>query len=810
MKRIVRLIFIFLPGLALSAVPAEVPGDGRIAGKVVDQGSRSVLEYANVVLYRTADSSLFTGTVTGPEGQFTIRKIPYGEYYMVVQFIGYKKRTIPGIRLNRQQPDLRFDSLEIEPAVSGLGEVEISAERPAVEYKVDKKVVNVASNLAATGGTAADALQNVPSVSVDAEGNVTVRGSSNYTVLIDGRPTAMSAADVLKTTPASTIENIEVITNPSARYDPDGTAGIINLIMKKQKAEGFTGILNAGVMTGDKYNGDFTLTRRFSKVNCFIGADIMQRKMQIPQELERQNQYDDSTLLIKASTLREHCNTGKTVRGGIDYNMSASDLISFNIDHGMNGFERLFPNRYYMLTMPQQRESWSVNDNSFDLEGRYTMGTLFYQHKFAVPGHEFSLTAYRSGWNGTRKDTRLDQPANPDFSPQGEAAARDESENNTGRTTVRVKADYARPFGEKHKLEAGIQFDDNQSDFDYLLKQYKPGQGNWVINPEFTNTFVFRQNLYSAYVTWTGEAAGFEYQAGLRYENMDRTVSQQTSGQEVGVVFEHYFPSFHLTRKMKHEQQLQFSFSKRINRPAEWMLNPFPMYSDGTFINRGNPYLKPDFSYNAELNYLKRFRKSSVSLELFHSLTKQNISQAFKLNGEGILESTFDNLGNISQMGLELNSSLTVKSWFTVNCVARLYHQKIGSTDQYRIGESEAMPWSLQLIPRLNLKTGTQVQVVGYYYSDQTFAQGIAKASGQLDLVVRQDFLKKRLTVAVRGTNVFGLSRNEYELEGYRFLIWQTLQMEKNTFGLSLSYRINNYKRVIRRNDAGELDQGNI
>ncbi|HRY31951.1 MAG TPA: outer membrane beta-barrel family protein [Bacteroidales bacterium] len=810
MKSILILIIIYSMVLPLRASVKEAPGDGRIAGKVVDQGSRGVLEYANVVLYRAGDSALVTGTVTGPDGQFMIRKIPYGEYYLVVQFIGYKKKTIQDIRLNRQQPDLRFDSLEIEPSVSGLREVEISAEKPAVEYKVDKKVVNVASNPAASGGTAADALQNVPSVSVDAEGNVTVRGSSNYTVLIDGRPTALSAADVLKTTPASTIDNIEVITNPSARYDPDGTAGIINLIMKKQKAEGFTGIVNGGVMTGDKYNGDFTLTRRVGKWNCFVGADIMQRKMKIPQKLERENQYDDSTLFIRASTLREHCNTGKTLRGGIDFDMSASDLVSLNIDHGINGFDRLFPNRYYMLTRPQQSERWTVNDNSFDLEGRYTMATLYYQHKFAVPGHEISFTAYRSGWRGTRTDSRLDQPANPDFTPSGEAAAMDQSENNTDRVTLRVKADYARPFGEKHKLEAGIQFDDNHSDFDYLLKEYEPGQGSWVVNPEFTNAFIFRQNLYSTYLTWTGEAAGFEYQAGLRYEKMDRTVDQQTSGQQVGIVFEHFFPSFHLTRKMKHEQQLQLSFSKRINRPAEWMLNPFPMYSDGTFINRGNPYLKPDFSYNTELNYLRRFKKSSVSMELFHSLTKQNISQAFKLNGEGILESTFDNLGSISQTGLELNTSLTLKSWFSLNVVARLYHQQISTMDQYQISESEATPWSVQLIPRLNFKTGTQVQLVGYYYSDQTFAQGVAKASGQLDMVIRQDFLKKRLTVAVRGTNVFGLSKNVYELEGYRFLIWQSLEMEKNTFGLSLSYRINNYKRVIRRNDAVETDQGNI
>lgn len=229
----------------------------KITGKIIDSLANQPVEYANIVIYRTKDSSMVTGTISKPDGSFIIEGLRPGRYYIDINFIGYYKKKIGEIKLKPEATSIDMGVINLKRSDITLDEVQVAADRPTIEYKIDKKIINVSQQLTSSGGTAVDVLENAPSVKVDMDGNVTLRGSSNFTVLIDGRPTFLQGSEALEQIPASTIDNIEIITNPSAKYDPEGDAGIINIILKKEKGKGLNGVVNASIGRNNKYRGDF-------------------------------------------------------------------------------------------------------------------------------------------------------------------------------------------------------------------------------------------------------------------------------------------------------------------------------------------------------------------------------------------------------------------------------------------------------------------------------------------------------------------------------------------------------------------------
>ncbi len=282
MKTIFSLIFftsLFMVSICYPQPPSgsgkdgNTPSIGVLSGKVLDNKTHNPLPYSNVVINTERDSTMISGTIASGDGSFILQKIPYGRYYVEVKFIGFDKKIIRDIRITPQHTAVDLGEIMLREAVEQLQEVEVTAERSPVEYHIDKKVVRVSGNLNAIGGSAAEALVNIPSITVDVEGNVSLRGSSSYTVLIDGKPSPLDGSDALRQIPASAVENIEIITNPSAKYDPDGLAGIINVITKKRALDGFSGLVNASVGTGDKYRGDFLINYKNDKFSAFLGAD---------------------------------------------------------------------------------------------------------------------------------------------------------------------------------------------------------------------------------------------------------------------------------------------------------------------------------------------------------------------------------------------------------------------------------------------------------------------------------------------------------------------------------------------------------
>jgi hypothetical protein len=328
------LIFV-LTGSCLRAQPAgRSSPPGTIRGRVVDAVNQAPLEYANIIVFDATGRGQITGTISRKEGHFEITGIRPGTYYLEVKFMGFEASTVEDIGIRPNQPDIDVGTIALRRAVLPMEEIEVSAERPDIVYQIDKKVINVGKQLTTATGTAVDVLENVPSVTVDVDGNVSLRGSTSFTVLLDGRPTVLEPSEVLQQIPASTIDNIEIITNPSARYDPDGVSGIINIVTKKDKLKGVSGTANLNAGPDDRYGGDFLISYRRQKLNMYLGADYNKRVSPGTAETETRTDRDGVSSFVNSSGSSRWEGSRYGLKTGMDVYITPEDIVNLGMRAG--------------------------------------------------------------------------------------------------------------------------------------------------------------------------------------------------------------------------------------------------------------------------------------------------------------------------------------------------------------------------------------------------------------------------------------------------------------------------------------------
>ncbi|MBR9978779.1 MAG: TonB-dependent receptor, partial [Bacteroidetes bacterium] len=428
--------------LPTAKASAQMTGEnGRITARILEEEENAPIEYASVVLHRHRDSSMVRGTVSNEQGHVTLENIPPGRFYLSIHFLGYEKSSIDDIRMEagerRDLGDLHLRMVALE-----MDEVEVAADRAPVEYKIDKKVINVDRQLTAASGTAADALKNVPSVTVDIDGSVSLRGSGSFTVLIDGQPSALDASDALQQIPASSIENIEIITNPSARYDPDGVAGIINVIMKKDQRRGSAGQINLSAGTYDNYRGDFLYTWRNNGYALHFGADYGKRNNPGIEREERVFFSPESTMFnySEGSNYRRRKSFG--VRGGIDMALSERDQLNLGVRLGDRSYNRNSELDYEEWIEPGTDRFSYLSLSDARREGRFYALDLDYRHRFDRPQHELTT---QIAWRSREAEERnTDELRNLDRSL---ASGRRATEDGPG-NHLRARLDYTLPFNE--------------------------------------------------------------------------------------------------------------------------------------------------------------------------------------------------------------------------------------------------------------------------------------------------------------------------------------------------------------------------
>tara|TARA_R110001583_G_scaffold16041_3_gene65122 strand:- start:12239 stop:14716 length:2478 start_codon:yes stop_codon:yes gene_type:complete len=817
MKRALLLLVIAML-ISLTQAMTPVPNStgatsGTIKGIVKDKDLKTAIEYATVSVYRMADSSLVNGTITNTKGEFVLNKLEPGNYYAEITFIGYNKKTIRNIPISKKNRVANLKEILISQASEAIDEVMVSAERLPVQYQIDKKVIPVSRQLTTASGNAVDVLESVPSINVDIEGNVSLRGSSNFTVLIDGRPSILDAADILTQMPSSVIDNIEIITNPSAKYDPEGSSGIINIITKKGKLKGTSGVVNLNIGTYENRGADFLVNLRKNKFNFHFGMDYNNRNFSGDSESENSitsvdEETDISTtnyFLSNGETERERIGYG--LRTGFEYEINEQNLITLGLRYGgreMNIGSKLDYTDYFTIdggTLSPE-EHYKSTDN-WNREMEFYSANFSYQRKFKGKGHQLLTQvnySYRDGDEKSITERRQDE-----IIIDGKKA----TEKGPG-SRLDISTDYTLPLGGKSKFEAGYQAKLRQSE-DITTQLDNTGAG-YVLQPEFGNEVDYKKNVHGIYALYADQAGILGYQLGLRSEYTDRVIMFKGEAENFTINRWDFFPTIHTQIDLKEGNQIMASYTRRIQRPRGWNLEPFITWTDAYNVRKGNPNLDPEYIDSYELGYQKRIGEQSISFETYYRITHNVMERIRSAYQDNVMLSTTENVGTDYSLGVETMVNLSVAQWFKNDLIGNVYHYKekgdYTTYDNENVGtihdfSTESFNWSLRNNSTFMFNKTTRFQVNVIYNSASKKAQGERKGFITANLGLKKDFMKRKLSATLQVRNILNTAKYENINEGPDFYNYSKFDMQWPNIKLNLSYKINNFKKK-----RGAIGQG--
>jgi outer membrane receptor protein involved in Fe transport len=792
-KLLIINILVLISGLLIAQPQANITAM-VVKGVVIDEASNEPMIYTTVALYRTSDSSLVTGVVTNDLGIFVLETTP-GTYYLSIDFIGYAKKTVDNITVNRANPMTDLGTIMLETSSVSLAEIEVRAEKSTMQFNLDKKVFNVGKDLANQGGSASDILDNVPSVTVDVEGNVSLRGQGNVRILVDGKPSSLVGSDGsgLKNIPASMIDRIEVVTNPSARYDAEGMTGIINIVLKKDKKKGFNGSFDVNAGFPANYGTALNVNYRRNKLNFFVNYGINYRKGPGGGSLYQELYQGDSTIILDME--REHTRGGwsNNVRTGIDFFATEKVTLTGALSYrtGIDKNETTLTYRDYINTTEnligysdrvdnedenESKLEYSVNfKKTFDKKEQLWTADIQYSNSSEIEKSNITETFY--GSNGQLSKSELEQ----------------RSTNNENFKNLLVQTDYILPFKEKGKLEMGVRFNLRNVDNDILVEEYDATE--WTNLTNLSNNLRYKENIYAAYGMIGDKFGKFSYQAGLRYEYSDiETYLVQTdtrNPREYG----NFFPSAVLNYEFSEKDAIQMSYSRRIRRPGFWELNPFYSFSDARNFFAGNPNVNPEFTNAYEISYLKFFEKGSLSTAAYYRHTDDVISRIRTVDSTGFGITLPQNIGFSDAYGLEVNFSYNPFKWWRISGDGNFYRIITDGTSYNEGLYSDTYTWFGRITSRMTIYKSVDLQIRGNYRAGEQTPQGSQKARYHFDVAASRDIFKKNGTLTLSISDVFNTRRWNYEVFGDNFSTIGDFQWRVRQITLALNYRLNQEQR---------------
>ncbi len=771
-----------------------------IQGLVLDKKTKAPIEFANVIVCRSKDSTMVTGALSNGKGKFFIDKIPFGKYFVKVNFIGFGAKYVPDILVNPDNSDVNVGTVELESAATNLDAVTISGQKDEIVYNLDKKIVNVDKNSLTAGGTALDVMQTIPSVSVDIDGTVSLRGSSNVTIFIDGRPSALTSLDQM---PASMIDKVEIVTNPSARYDPDGMSGIINIVTKRKKEPGYNGSISLGAGTGGKYNGSLNLGYSRRKFNLFTNIDFRRFQSKSSSNLYRELYSNDTTTYYKQDNVGIRKGYFANFKIGADYFINKKNTLSFT---GTYNLRRFLPNDTTMY------QNFDYNDMLTDFYRRGNKGTssndgfefsLDYKKTFTKKDEELTASLFASESNGDNYTNLNTAFFNADNTPIDSASIFQTTSNLNHNQSYLAQLDYVNPMGKWGRIETGYKGTYKIQDNNYVLNNLIADIA--VKDTSTSNNFLYRDQIHAAYFIYANNIKKFQFQVGLRAEDEITVSDQRTTGKTYNNNYFNLFPTVHLKYAFTDHNALQISYSRRVNRPRSGYLNPFINNTDPMNLSAGNPNLKPEFTNSFELEHLIDFKSTSINTTLFYRETENMITRMVQLLDGGVSLSTYENLDKGSSFGIELVLNQGIFKWWKMNANLSYFGLKYyGTTNVAGLNDINTS-WTARVNSTMTFWKSMDVQLGFNYTAPQVTAQiggdfrggpsggqGKQIANYSLDIGLKKDFLKKKqLSLTLRLSDVF--NTNQYQLttnaENYYSVLNRYRETRVLFFGAS--YKIN-------------------
>lgn len=764
----------------------NLPAIGKVIGILRDSSNKEFVEFASVALIRIRDSSAVAGALTDNKGHFTIEEVPPGKYVLRISSIGYRKMDSKPFLLIPSDPLKDFGTVYVGTSLKKLKEVDISTEKIDYVSTIDKKIYNADKDLLSVGGTASDLLKNVPSVNVDVDGKISLRGNENVTILIDGKPSGIGGGDknaLLQQLPAGSIDQVEVVTNPSARYDAEGMAGIINIITKKDKRSGVNGTVTVGSGTRDKYNAGFTLNNRTKKTNLYAQYTYRDETKAQSNETHRFNKYTNPG--TEYSSISSGVNKNKTHNAKLGSDFYLNDYNTVSASAGYNHRDEDKPETvlytFNTITGDYYLPSYNSNNNSIE-KSAGGEGNLDYRHLFPGTKREFTSSAIYS-INNRDNNEQYVTTVNDTIADSRVAIT-------NGKYTVGTfQSDYIHPINDKSKFETGIKIALRENDNDVIGKKSK-SDGVLYVDPKYTDHFIYEDRIYAGYAQYSSRINKFDFIAGLRAEKSEIIGDSKTDTADFKIDYFDFFPSATLKYTLKQFNEFQLSYSRRINRPGQQQLNPFTDYSDSLNIRKGNPQLDPEYVGSYELGYFRRFKEQSIGVTLYYRQTDNLITRYRTLDSlTGITSVTFRNFSSSSNTGLEVVIRNQIGKKISATTSFNLFENKVDGTNVDAELQSSTTSWNIRTSISWKIQTTTSFQVSANYMSPNKLPQGSFKGMSGVDIGLRQDFLKGKLTLSANITDVFDTRKFIIHNEGAGFTFDQARKRETQIANFSLVYK---------------------
>ncbi|MBR0077565.1 MAG: TonB-dependent receptor [Bacteroidales bacterium] len=815
------------PGMDLNSMVTSTTG--VIAGSLVDENAKPI-PYASLYVLNAKDSSTVAYGMTSEEGRFVISKIPFGHSILKIDYMGYRTFYSQPFALSQNNPVYKMQQLKLDQKATMLGTVEVKAEREMLQSNLDKKVFNVGSSVTAEGATALEVLEDIPSVDVDLEGNVTLRGSENVTILVDGRPTNLTLDQI----PANQIESIEVVTNPSARLEPDGMAGILNVVLKKKRESGFNGMVSLrGSMelfrnkpTLGGYGGNVSLNYSYGKINLFLNYDLRGHNHRNGGTMDRDYWFDTDTMHLSQDNTGLFGGMGHSLRTGLDWFINKKNTLSFTLSYNNNthkgGSDLIVSDDSIRNGEYIPHEYYTQISSDRNVRHNFT-ASVNYKKTFETKGMELTSDLFYSRNHSNRRDTTAQEYGFP-------SDAIDIFQKTTtldDNTTATGQVDFVTPVGKGGRIETGYKISYRSIGEDYRFFSGNDTLPMWQDYRQ-SNHFVFTEMINALYFIYSNSFWDkLKIQVGLRGEIANTKSDLKSAGEVHYKNYYNLFPTAHIRYDITKEHSLQVSYSRRVSRPNIWQLNPFLNVSDKQNYRCGNPDLTPEFVNSVELGYLMTIKKSSLNFTAFYRQRNDIISrftEIFRdsLDGEPhtYTLTSYRNLNKSQNFGFELVYGQQLWKFWRITLSGSFYRVIIDSKEQIDDYLARDWTWNARLNQSFNLPKDWVIQVNFRYrapsittgsmgWGSGGVGQGKRSGSYSLDLGVKKSFLNKNLVVSLNIRNLLCSYKSKIITYMYRdnYGYDAVSIRDRGWFNVSLSvsYKINNYKK--RREipmDSGE------
>ena len=766
---------------------------GQLVGKVVDEKSNSSILYVTVSLHDYLDTSLISGVITDEQGKFKIQDIVLNSSYLLkCSFIGYKtyfKRIDFG-----NEKSINLGDIFISPSVELLKGVEVIADEPMVTYEIDKKVVNVEQMNTVTSQTAVQVLANITSVSVDIDGNVSLRGSQGFTLLIDGRPSAMPNSEALQLIQAANIKDIEIITNPSAKYDAEGTAGIINIILKKNILQGVSTLIN--VNSGNSangidywnYGGDFLTSINKEKLRFNIGGQWVNKNRFRDIEQIRKTEILGKESRIASNGLHRFFGTNYGGNVAMEYHPNESNFLSLGFSANTRQWNAAANYNFNEFLDDSLINTYENRERTLR-DFLFLSSSLAYQHLFNKDkDHYVSFTSTYNLYDG-KEDAQAEFFNDLDNQEGGNRNTEIGPTN-----AVRLSLDYQLPLENNSMLQLGARSDfgfsgDNQDSYRYDINTEE-----YIRLDSFSTDVEYTQNVYAGYGIINGKLKDkLGYQFGVRAEYTDRFISLTNSSLNTSINRLDWFPSAHFSYELNGKNQFMANASRRINRPRSWHLEPFISWEDPFTVRQGNPNLLPEYIESYEFGYIRELKKGTFSSEFYFRNVKNMRQRIQEVYDDNVIVKRPVNAGVSQSIGGEFTLSKKIMDWWSFDLGLNLFYYKVEGDSLLSSLNQESFTYRGRLSNSLILPRDFKIQLIANFIADVVTVQGIDKGYTTFDLAIKKDFRDGKASATFQFSNFLASERRETIVDTPSLYSYRLATPRWPFVSLSLSIRLNNF-----------------